>query len=68
MNYENEKVKIGECKTICGVYGVLERAGLDTSVSLEKLNRRAVNAMHFKESELIQCAIMRLRQIDYTEA
>lgn len=68
MNYEDEKVKIRECKTITGVYGVLERAGLDTSVQLEKLNRRAVNAMHLKEAELIRCAIMRLRQIDYREA
>ena len=67
MNYENEKVKIRECKTICGVYGVLERAGLDTGTPLETLNRRAVMAMHFKEAELIQCAMFRLRQIDYRE-
>lgn len=68
MDYELVKVQIQASKTIAGVYGALERAGVDTGTySLEKRRSMARAAFHHKEAEVIQCAIMRLRQIENHE-
>lgn len=69
MDYESAKVAIRASKTQAGVYGALERAGIDTGTyNLEKRRKIARDAFHHDEADVIQCAIMRLRQIDYREA
>ena len=68
MDYETAKVAIRASKTQAGVYGALERAGVDTGTySLEKRRRIARNSYHHKEAEIIDCAITRLQQIENGE-
>jgi hypothetical protein len=67
MNPQDAKIAVRAAKTQTGVYSALEKAGVDTSRPLEHSRRLCRQAMHWQQAELIDVAIMRLRQIDNKE-
>lgn len=67
MDYETAKRLIREKRTRTGVYEVLETFGVDTALPLCRTLKQAREHYRWKEMEVIQCAQMRLVQIENHE-
>ena len=67
MNASDAKVIIQASKTQAGVYGALDKAGVNTGRSLSESRKLYRNTNQVDKFFLVQCAEKRLQQIENNE-